>query len=274
MSKNRVQSEILPHYKKPPVTEVVCGIVFEKIDGFKAPHFGLFWQKVHADFPTCEHAPTLGFPPKFADPTIEIGLPLPRIWFVNKKKNELIQLQTDRFYYNWRKMQEEEVYPRYQSVVKAFKTNFEIFENFLKDEALGSPKPIECELTYINHIPKGDGWSAVADIHDLMPDLDWRSDNRRFLPEPNNLGWQAIFHLPEDMGRLHVKLDQASRKIDNLPLFALEISARGLGADKSREAIWNWFELAHTWIVRGFADLTGTTIQKTIWEREDDFTKA
>jgi uncharacterized protein (TIGR04255 family) len=274
MSKQSSQSGTLPDYKKPPVTEVVCGIVFERIHALKAPHFGLFWQRVHGDYPTCEHALPLGFPPKATEPTMELDLALPRIWLISEKKNELIQLQTDRFYYNWRKMHEMEVYPRYQSIVDGFRTNFEIFENFLKDEALGSPKPIECELTYINHIPKGEGWSAVADIHDLLPDLDWRSDKKRFLPKPHHLGWQATFHLPEDMGRLQVKLDQALRKIDNLPLFVLEISARGLGADKSRKAIWDWFELAHTWIVCGFSDLTGTTIQKTIWEREDDFRKA
>ena len=31
--------------------------------------------------------------------------------------------------------------------------------------------------------------------------------------------------------------------------------------------MWNWFDLAHEWIVRGFADLTTEKIQQNIWRR-------
>ena len=274
MMMEKSQTESLPSYKKPPVIEVVCGIVFKRIEHFKAPHLGLFWQKLRDDYPTCQHATPLGFPPKPSDQAIEFELPLPRLWFVNKKKNGLIQLQNNRFLYNWRKIHQEELYPHYRMVINAFKTNFDIFKEFLGEEDLGSLNPTECELTYINHILKGEGWESVADIHDVLPDLDWHSDKKRFLPDPRHLGWQASFALPEDRGQLHVKLEQASRRIDNRPVFILEISARGLGSDKSLDAIWNWFELAHKWIVCGFTDLTGKKIQTSIWEREDDIPEA
>ncbi len=274
MMMEKSQTESLPSYKKPPVIEVVCGIVFKKIEYFKAPHLGLFWQKLRSTYPTCQHAPPLGFPPEPSDQAIGLDLPLPRVWFINEKKNGLMQLQNDRFLYNWRKMHEEELYPRYRTVINAFQTNFAIFQEFLKEEGLGSLNITQCELTYINHILKGEGWESAIDINDVLPDLDWRSDNKRFLPDPRHLGWQASFALPEDKGRLHVKLEQGLRKIDNRPVFILEISARGLGADKSLDAIWNWFELAHKWIVCGFTDLTGKKIQTSIWEREDDIPEA
>lgn len=274
MMKRKSQTNGLPSYKKPPVIEVVCGIAFKRIEHFKAPHLGLFWQKLRNDYPTCQHAPPLGFPPVPSGPPIEFELPLPRIWFIDKKKSGLIQLQSDRFLYNWRKMDQKEPYPRYRIIIDAFKKNFAIFENFIQEEGLGSLTFTECELTYINHILKGDGWESVSNIHDILPDLGWRSDNQRFLPDPLHLRWQVSFALPEDRGLLYVKLEQAYRKIDNHPLFNLEISARGLGADKSSDAIWNWFELAHKWIVCGFTDLTGTRIQTEIWEREDNITDA
>jgi uncharacterized protein (TIGR04255 family) len=50
-----------PDYVKPPVNEVVCGITFEKLGGFKAPHFGTFWQRLRDDYPTCQSAPPLVF---------------------------------------------------------------------------------------------------------------------------------------------------------------------------------------------------------------------
>ena len=90
------------------------------------------------------------------------------------------------------------------------------------------------------------------------------------MKEPLNIGWMADFALPEDKGRLHVKLDQVVHKIDKRPIIRLEISAKGLGADKSQRAIADWFEIAHEWIVRGFTDLTGTKIQTSIWKRSNE----
>jgi len=184
--------------------------------------------------------------------------------------NGLIQLQNNRFFYNWRKMHADEPYPHYQMVIKKFKTNLDIFQKFLEQETLGSFNPTECELTYINHVFKGEGWETISDIHGVIPEINWNSINSRFLPEPLNIGWQASFALPEDKGRLHVKLDQVAHKIDKRPILRLEISAKGLGADKSQKAIWDWFELAHKWIVCGFTDLTSSKIQQTFWERSDD----
>jgi len=30
----------------------------------------------------------------------------------------------------------------------------------------------------------------------------------------------------------------------------------------------NWFDMAHEWIVRVFADLTGPSIQEAIWKKK------
>ena len=67
MSHDKSKTNSLPSYKVPPVIEVVCGINFKSIEQFKAPHFGLFWQKVRDEFPTLKHATPLGFPPKTTD---------------------------------------------------------------------------------------------------------------------------------------------------------------------------------------------------------------
>lgn len=63
---------------------------------------------------------------------------------------------------------------------------------------------------------------------------------------------------------------QATRTKDKVPLLVLELmKTRAIGESASKEAIREWFDLAHEWIVRGFTDLTTTEIQK-IWEREDN----
>jgi uncharacterized protein (TIGR04255 family) len=258
------ESRSLPDYEKPPVIEVVCGIIFETIEMFRGHHPGLFWQMVRDQFPTCEHALRLGLgsPPK----ELDFANYFPRIWFVSEEQNRLIQLQDDRFFYNWRRIREDEAYPRYRAIIEPFKSNLEILQEFLSQEKLGSVKPKECELTYINHIPKGEGWKSLSDINAVFRDFTWDL-NERFLPPPLSLGGQAVFPLPEDNGRLKMTLQHGERKLDRCPLLILQISARGLGGDKSMDTVWEWFELAHEWIVRGFDDMTAPTIQRDVWRR-------
>ena len=261
---NKGEPRILPDYKSPPVIEVVCGISYKTIEKFKGPHLGLFWQKVRRKFPICEHAQRLEFVPS----QIDFKDYLPRMWFINKDKNKLIQLQNDKLFFNWRKMQKDEAYPRYKTIIKDFNINLKIFNEFLEEEKLGSVKPEKCELTYINHIPKGEGWNSLDDINKVFRDFTW-SSNKRFLPSPVGIGGQVLFALPEDKGRLNITLQHGERKIDKQPMLILQITATGLGANKSNDAVWEWFETAHEWIVCGFKDLTGTAIQKEIWQRID-----
>ncbi len=263
--------EELPSYRNPPINEVVCGLVFKEIDKLRIPHTGLFWQKILAVYPTCEHAEPL------ADVDVgklsvdkATGLPWPRVWLIGQKGNDLVQIQKDRFYYNWRKIDPLDEYPRHENVLRNFRTNLEIFLAFVKDFGLGSIEPQHCELTYINHIPKGEGWESNANIGDLFPDIRWRNQQSRFLSPPAGLSWEVFFPLPDDAGQLRVSLRQGIRKLDKLPILVLDLTAKGLGADKSMDAIWYWFQLGHKWIVSTFADIASEEIQLKVWKRVND----
>ena len=73
--------------------------------------------------------------------------------------------------------------------------------------------------------------------------------------------------MPDETGRLHATIRSAVRRDDNLPIILFELTARGMTKDRSKEAMWAWFDLAHEWIVRGFADLTGENMHKNVWKR-------
>ena len=118
----------LPDFNNPPVNEVVCGLSFEKLKGFKSHHLGLFWLKIKDEFPLVEHAVRLEYNPQQFD----LKEYLPRVWFIRKEQNRLIQLQDDKFYFNWRRMQEDETYPRYKTIIEDFKNNLSKFDNFLE----------------------------------------------------------------------------------------------------------------------------------------------
>ena len=105
----------LPDYDNPPVTEVVFGIQFNKLENLKAPHTGILWEKLgRKRYPECKEMPPIAhiiesfdrIPPQSSHITIE-GFrypPLPRLFFIKEIKNHLIQVQQDRCHQNWRRL--------------------------------------------------------------------------------------------------------------------------------------------------------------------------
>ncbi len=256
----------LPGYNAPPVIEVVSGITFERLERFKIPYFGKFWNKIADEFPGCEHAPPLDFgKPSIDDPVT--GFPLPRVWYINESKDKLIQLQLNKFFFNWRKMEEAHIYPSFEKISEQFNNYLNVFWSFLNELNLNQPNVLSCELTYINHIALNEGYNKVEDIGLIFPDFVWRNSENRFLKNPNQGSIQFNFQLPEDKGQFLIKLNSATRRIDKSPMLVLEISAQGLGGNKSPEAMADWFELAHEWIVKSFEDLTNKNIQDKIWRK-------
>lgn len=257
----------LPAFDKPPVTEVVFGVGFDPVLDFRMPHVGLYWATIKDEFTRCEHALPLAPIETATDP--KTGLPLPRAWLIHKNEDCLIQLQPNWYLFNWRKMEEKQEYPHYESIKPLFQKHLAQFFNFLGGEGFDQPEPSICQLAYINTIPKGQGWETIADIQKILPDLCWRDRDDRFLPPLQNLYWQGGVDLPEESGQLSIKLQNAIQKAGDTPVFRLEIVAQGIGKDRSISGIWSWFDLAHEWIVRGFADLTDREVQIEHWKRTD-----
>lgn len=263
----RNPSAILPSYRKPPIDEVVSGMRFLIPSDLRITHIGLLWNKFRKDYPNTQHALPIAMTKGEIPVESVTGLPLPRVWFINEKDDQLIQFQSDRFYYNWRRRKDE--YPRYQHVIKNFEHVLNTIMDFFNEFALGPFKPLEYELTYINHIPQGQGWDSVKDLKGVFRDFNWNATAHSFLQDPSAVSWQSAFELPENKGRLNVGLRMATRTTDKVPLLVLELRTIGIGESSTGGAFREWFDLAHEWIVRGFTDLTTPSIQK-IWEREDN----
>jgi uncharacterized protein (TIGR04255 family) len=264
---NSFSSGPLPSYKNPPVNEVVCGMRFITPDKLRIPHIGLLWEKFRDDYPIIQHAAPVASVKGEIVVDMMTGMPLPRVWFINKLDDQLIQFQSDRFYFNWRRRQDD--YPRYDYVIKNFEDVLKNITIFFDEFEFGELSPIEYELSYINHIPEGQGWNTIDDLPKIFLDYNWEKIEDRFLPKPKKVAWNKEFPFPEKMGNLVVSLKQAIRTEGKVPLLVLELKTRGIDESGKIEGIRKWFDLAHEWIVRGFADLTTPEIQK-IWERENN----
>jgi uncharacterized protein (TIGR04255 family) len=263
----------LPSYKNPPVVEVVCGVLFSPLEKFLLPHFGLLWEKFKPEYPVCqEHELLLPNIERLERSDVPIELPpslLPRVWFLQKDGKSLIQVQKDRFLHNWRKQETDQEYPRYERIIRSFDDRLGTFLEFLKEHELGALKPEQYEMTYLNHINQGEGWNALNDLGGLFPDFARTSGKSRFLTSIEAINWNTSFALPEKKGRLHVSIRSAFRVSDFRPVIILDMTVRGRPPDDSPKQRLGWFDLAHEWIVQGFADVTGRDIQLNHWRLEE-----
>ena len=271
-----MKKQPLPDYEKPPVTEVVIGIQFNNLEKFGPVHAGLYWQRIRKKYPKFEARPPLGFVKEsfgvkketMQESRIEITqFPVPRTWFLKDDESRLVQLQSTHFFHNWKKVKREDIYPRYDVIKEEYKKLWEGFLVFVNEQNLGEVKPNIWELTYVNHIPQGQGWNSLKDIAKLFP--CWSgATSENYLPEPENLALSVSYLFPEEKGRLHIKLDQVIRIDDNSEGLRLNLTARGKLDNSDINQILPCFEKGHEWIVRGFTDFTSQEAHN-IWGRKE-----
>jgi len=267
------QVTALPSFRKPPVVEVAIAAQFGEIRGLTGPHLGLLWRRYRESFPKLDVHPPLDARYERAEPAPAGGLtvrleqvPTPRAWFKGSNEVHLIQVQKDRFVFNWRRMPGRD-YPRYERVIESFLANFESFQGFLADEELGRPVLNQWELTYVNHISAGDGWNHHGELGSVIPLVE-SSGTGGFLPQPEDIALRIRYRITDQPGiaRLHVEaspgFDQHAR-----PTLQLTLTARGGLEPDAASSLESSLNAGREWIVRGFADVTSRTMHE-IWERE------
>lgn len=253
--------------------ETVLSVQFEPLMLPKTAHFGLYWAEIRERFPqTAEQgelpaiAETETGPPT---PPIDIQVrtlntpPTPRFWFTNGTGTELIQVQRDRFIKNWRKAGENDEYPHYEQVKEAFDQDFAEFRRFIESHNLGRVNVNQCEVTYINHIVSGDGWRSHEEIDRVF--TVWNQIDGSIPGLADGAFIRTRFPIRDNRnqfcGRLHASIQPVHRLSDGLPMFLMELTARGQIGDETQ-----FFDIGREWIVKSFAKLTTPEMHR-IWER-------
>ena len=151
----------LPNYDNPPLTEVIVGVQYEPFEKFNAIMLGEIYSLFKPNFPEVEEKPWL--PPKMetfggvsAPPAIQFGLlpdPMaPRLWFLSRSKDHLLQFQKDRLLLNWTKRDSGDAYPHFDGILDTFVTCLGQLGKYYssKGHAL---RLSQAEVSYVNTIP-------------------------------------------------------------------------------------------------------------------------
>jgi uncharacterized protein (TIGR04255 family) len=267
----------LPDFQRPPVNEVALSIQFEVLSELRAIHIGELWGGFGKKlFPSVEEQPSIpkqierfGAANNLGGPQFELLNipPLPRFLFVSESGNEVIQIQSDRFTYNWRKRREADIYPRYEAIEAKFIEFFGKFSNFLRDEKLGSIKVEQADVTYVNQMPR----EEIANRIDKVISVFSGGYTSDFLRDPEQVHLALKFILTREtkaIGRLHI--DAHGTQTDT-PALRLVLVARGKPEGTDIKAATEFLGFGRAAIVKGFASITSREMHKA-WGRTDDDT--
>jgi len=269
----------LPEFEDPPVFEVALSVQFEPLATLKMAHIGELRRKYKDRFPNLEEHPPIDTATEVFDdsampfPMIRLRLhdylPLHRSWFINEENTRLVQIQRDRFVYNWRRADTGEPYPRYENVRKSFEDEYKIFESFLKKEELGPLIPNQCEVTYVNPIAINERIKGRGDLSELVTVFEEHfSDDFLRVIEDVRLLMRFVMCNSEGtpLGRLYIGAEPVNRLEDPQVVMQLNLIGRGKPASPDSDGVIDMLNLCHDWIVRGFTSVTREPMHD-IWRR-------
>jgi uncharacterized protein (TIGR04255 family) len=257
----------LPKFEKPPVNEVALGAQFSglAIGTFELARLADALRAVDPGLANVvERGPLPPMPPRDGARGITFQLQdapdPPLFWLLDESSHHLIQIQRDRLVVNWRKLNPDEPYPSFESILPRWQEAWNVLATFIHENELGDITPNACEVTYFNAIDPTPDF-----VHDLVS--AWSGENSdTFLPSPAELRLSAAYPLPNEAGSLTIEMNPAVRQDTGSRATLLSLSAKGWPSSPTNEAVVQFFKVAHEWIVRGFASFT-TTDMHIEWER-------
>lgn len=164
----------LPSFEHPPVIEVAVGVHFLQLPGLNTVALVRLADTWRDRYPKIQEQPAL--PP--AAPAgqmlmfqVQSSPPPQRFWLLTENESFLIQVQHDRLLLNWRKVKEDDPYPRYGQLRQHFSDLWSDFVRYVTSADYGVFQPSLAEVSFFNRIPV----SSASEVPDIIAALnaDW-----------------------------------------------------------------------------------------------------
>jgi uncharacterized protein (TIGR04255 family) len=232
-----------------PLNEVVVGRTFVPRADFLIPYFGAFWETIKADFPKTTHAQPIISPGDFTGEPSAVFLP--RVWFMSDDTTRLIQVQQNRFHFNWRQVDGISApYMRFANFKPAALVMWERFSTYVSSVTNIELQATGSELTYTNIIEDGsaDIWAlAERTLRDVA-----MAETSSSMGRPKNFNLTWVYESPSNIGDLQITAVNGIRP-DGSTLLKLDLTMRG---KPENSEFGPWMQSAHDYIVKAFKDIT------------------
>lgn len=261
-------------FEKPPVEEVVLSVLFKSLNGLLAPHLGEIWQEFKKDgftrileqppiMPTMETLPGQNPGAQF-----NINVPdLPRIWFIHENDNQILQVQRDRFTFNWRKTELYPKYPGFSVIFERFESFYNRFGRMIKNLGIGPMTPAQYELSYIDQLMHGDGWNTLSDMGQIYNIFVGGQQSNSFWNGAELVIFQTSFPIQALQGRLHLAISNRVKSPQQRQTLQTDFTVRGF-PERPESEMDLWFKSARDQIREKFSSMFTEDIQIHVWRRK------
>ena len=254
------ESEVIANFDSPPVVETALSAQMSGVN-WSTVRFGQLYERIKDRYPTfCQlhevppiietfplvpSAPSFNFSDR---PTAGRGM------FAAEDNSHLIQIQGNRFGFNWKRASDESPYPRFGTNLEKFQEEFELFLGFCSDLEIGVPVPTFCEVVYVNRIEPKEGESMGALFDAVFKGVQVSDDF-----EPELITLNRTFVLGGQEGRLYAEAGVVSVPS---PFVTFKLTSRLRVSD---EDLVGQLQRAHDWLIEGFLKLTNDSCRKERW---------
>ncbi|MCI0402596.1 MAG: TIGR04255 family protein [Acidobacteria bacterium] len=262
-----MKKRTLPDYESPPAQETWMSFHFVPLN-WSIPHFGAFWNEIRNDYPKFEVHPPLGeftLELNAMSPEAAINLPV-RCWFINETDNRLIQVQNTRFFHNWRKAQGKPRYYHYAELKPHFQQEWNRFRAFVEKYELGPITVLGCEVSYVNHLDRGEGWRHFSELETLFPKVG-SFEGRVFLGKPEIVAFRSVYVMPGNEARLTLQAQPAVRQSDGREIIQFSVTGTCRPSSQEEAELYLCLDHCREWVVMGFDDFTSEAMHK-IWRKK------
>jgi uncharacterized protein (TIGR04255 family) len=225
---------------RAPINEVVFATRFDAPE-FSVVHFGRFYDRIREQYPINSVQPGIARPtgPEGGNMVFDVSA-VPRLWFESDDGRLLVQLQQDRFIFNWRRRADDDRYPGFDALFAEWQRLWGAFMGLLAEVTTVKPKLEELALTYIDQIADLDTLTTPIFI---FREKEWRKD----FPEPEIWSTQFRFAFPAENLKLAVNARPSIRMTTQKPFtnFEMTIGAIETQAMDNEETVRAFFAAAH-----------------------------
>jgi len=263
----------LPRYSNPPVVETVLSVQFAPLNGYSSAFAGRFWGlSLGKDWTKSTEAPRIDDQFERFDSQsmwmqgvmrVSTGGQPQRVQITSANEDRMIQIQDSRFILNWRK-QPGQTYPTYPALSAEFLAQFRKFAEFARDAGLGNIEPNGWELTYVNHIPKGEMWNSPEEFSKIVPGLRAVATPDCTL-ETMNADWR--YTLANERGRIYASIRHVKILSTGSDAMMIQLVTRGPVSLENQHSLEDGLDLGHAATARFFTALTSAEAQAH-WGRE------
>lgn len=261
-----------PNFNNPPLVEQVITVIFEELSQFSIGDFGLFWDRIRVQFPVCSTQsplePVVESFGGFASPGVQVRLVghdvLPRCMYRSSDSGEIVQLQRDRFTFNWSYLGGSD-YPHFEATLSRYQELLQTFSEFIADRGLSPLVIRQCEVTNVNIVPVSQFGSTFADSDKVFQTHQLTALVDELELEHTTISTQFCIRVKsevgEPVGRLYTSINPVQSGSGELA-WRFELTARSVPL-KDEAATNSFFAVARSAINSAFMASTTPVAHKT-----------